>query len=135
MAIEPEKAVPLVDRLARQAKLTSIELAQGVITVINAEMERAIRVVSQERGHDPRGFTLVAFGGASGLHAAALARALLMPRVLVPPYPGMMCAWGMLTAERARWRAKTVQKMAEQLPEKKLLRIAAKLESEARKDF
>ena len=135
MAIEPEKAVPLVDRLARQAKLTSIELAQGVITVINAEMERAIRVVSQERGHDPRGFTLVAFGGASGLHAAALARALLMPRVLVPPYPGMMCAWGMLTAERARWRAKTVQKIAEELPEKKLLGIAAKLESEARKDF
>ena len=61
-------------------------------------MEGALRQVSVERGHDPRDFTLVAFGGAGPLHACDLASALRIPRVLVPPYPGVLSALGMATA-------------------------------------
>lgn len=72
--------------------------AANVVRVANANMERALRVVSVERGHDPRRFTLVAFGGAGPLHACELAEALGIPRVLVPPFPGVLSAFGMAAA-------------------------------------
>jgi N-methylhydantoinase A len=75
------------------------QAAQGVVRVANAAMERAIRAISVERGYDPRDFTLVAFGGAGPLHAAYLADALGMRRVLVPRYPGVLSALGMLAAD------------------------------------
>jgi len=75
------------------------ELAQGVIDVVNNNMEHAIRLISVERGHDPRDFALVCFGGAGGLHAAELARALGIPRVVIPPYPGALSALGLLQSD------------------------------------
>lgn len=75
------------------------EAAEGIIRVVNANMVRAIRVVSVQKGHDPRDFTLMAFGGAGPLHAVELAKELGIPRVLVPPYPGVTSAWGMLAAD------------------------------------
>lgn len=135
MTIHPGRADPLIERLACRAGLAPVELARGILEVVNAEMERAIRVVSQQRGHDPRLFTLVAFGGASGLHAAAMARNLLIPRVLVPPEPGILCATGMLDADRIRWRARTVQDLASSCPPGRLRKIAAELRSEALLDF
>jgi N-methylhydantoinase A len=72
--------------------------AAAVLRVANANMERALRIVSVERGHDPRDFTLVAFGGAGPLHACDLAAALRIPRVLIPPHPGVLSALGMATA-------------------------------------
>jgi N-methylhydantoinase A len=72
--------------------------AEGVIAVVNAAMEGALRVISVERGHDPSHFTLVPFGGAAGLHAVALAERLAIPRLLVPPAPGVLSAFGMLVA-------------------------------------
>jgi N-methylhydantoinase A len=84
----------LADRLA-----CSLEAAaEGVIAVVNAAMEGALRVISVERGHDPAAFTLVPFGGAAGLHAVALAERLEIPRLLVPPAPGVFSAFGMLVA-------------------------------------
>jgi N-methylhydantoinase A len=74
--------------------------ARGVLQVANAGMERALRVVSVQRGHDPRDFTLFAFGGAGPLHACDLARALSVRRVLVPRYPGVLSAMGMALADR-----------------------------------
>jgi len=74
------------------------EAAASVARVANASMERALRVISVERGHDPRRFTLVAFGGAGPLHACELAEALGVPRVLVPPFPGVLSAFGMAAA-------------------------------------
>ncbi len=74
-------------------------MAQGVIEVANAHISRALRRVSIERGHDPRRFTLVAFGGAGPLHACEVAAELGIPLVLVPPYPGVMCALGLLIAD------------------------------------
>jgi N-methylhydantoinase A len=85
----------------------SVEAAAGaVIEVATANMEGALRVVSVQRGHDPREFTLVAFGGAGPLHACALADSLEMPRVLIPLLPGVLAAQGAafsdLTATRRR---------------------------------
>jgi len=74
-------------------------LAQGVIDVVNNNMEQAIRLISVERGHDPRDFSLVCFGGAGGLHAAELARALRIPKVIVPPHPGALSAFGLLQSD------------------------------------
>jgi N-methylhydantoinase A len=73
--------------------------ALGVIQVANANIDRAIRRVSVARGHDPRHFTLVAFGGAGPLHACEVAERLDIPRVLVPPTPGVLCALGLLVAD------------------------------------
>jgi N-methylhydantoinase A len=74
-------------------------LAQGVVDVVNNNMEQAIRLISVERGYDPRDFTLVCFGGAGGLHAASLAKGLGIPRVIVPCFPGALSALGLLLAD------------------------------------
>ena len=88
---------------------SSIEAAAlGMVRVANANMEAAIRVISVERGHDPRRFTLVAFGGAGPLHACELASALRIPRVLVPATPGVLSALGMLAADIIKDYVRTV---------------------------
>jgi N-methylhydantoinase A len=76
-----------------------VALARGIVAVSNATMERALRVISVERGHDPRDFTLIAFGGAGPLHAADLARALGLEGVVVPPNPGAFSALGLLASD------------------------------------
>jgi N-methylhydantoinase A len=82
--------------------------ALGVIRVVNAAMERALRKVSVEQGHDPRAFVLVPFGGAGPLHACELAQALGMRRVLLPPSPGVLSALGMLAADQIRETAQAL---------------------------
>jgi N-methylhydantoinase A len=84
------------------------EFAAGIVRVAEAEMEKAIRLISVERGHDPREFTLVCFGGAGPLHACSLARALGIPRVLVPAMPGALSALGILISEVVRDYSRTV---------------------------
>jgi N-methylhydantoinase A len=83
--------------------------AQGIVDVANAVMEKAIRVISVERGNDPRDYTLVAFGGAGALHACELAAALEIPRVLVPCFPGALSALGILRADVTKDLARTVR--------------------------
>jgi N-methylhydantoinase A len=82
----------------QHSSLTLEKFAAGVIRVINATMEKAIRVVSIERGRDPRHFALVAFGGAGALHACALAEALSIPQIIVPAFPGALSALGILAS-------------------------------------
>ncbi len=89
-------------------RMSPERFAEGVIRVVNANMERALRVVSIERGHDPREFTLVAFGGAGGLHACELARALGIPRVIIPTMPGALSAYGILASDIVRDYSRTV---------------------------
>jgi N-methylhydantoinase A len=89
-------------------RVSATEAALGVVRVVNAGMERALRVVSVERGHDTRAFTLVSFGGAGGLHAVALARALKIPRVLIPASPGALSAIGALRSDVVRDASRTV---------------------------
>jgi N-methylhydantoinase A len=90
-------AAPLA-ALGRALGCSAEDAAEGVVAVVNAAMESALRVISVERGHDPAGVTLVPFGGAAGLHAVALAERLDIPRILVPPWPGVLSAYGMLVA-------------------------------------
>ena len=78
------------------------QAAASIVKVANASMQRALRLISVERGHDPRRFTLVAFGGAGPLHACELAEALGIVRVLVPPFPGVLSAFGMAAAPVTR---------------------------------
>ena len=86
--------------LRKQKSALSLEaFAEGVVRVVNANMEKAIRVVSVEKGHDPRRFTLLAFGGAGALHACELANALEIPQVLVPLMPGALSAVGILMSD------------------------------------
>ncbi len=84
------------------------EFAAGIVRLSEAAMEKAIRVISVERGHDPREFTLVSFGGAGPLHACALARALKIPRVLVPQMPGALSALGILISDVVKDYSRTV---------------------------
>ncbi len=100
------------------------ELAAGMVAVANTTMERAIRVISIERGHDPRAFTLVAFGGAGGLHACDLATALGIPRVVVPKFPGALSALGILCSDVVKDYSRTVLWPVDEAPA-----LAAKLET------
>jgi N-methylhydantoinase A len=94
---------------ARKGSLASAELfAEGILRVVETQMERAIRLISIERGHDPRDFTLVAFGGGGPLHACAVARALSIPRVMIPAMPGALSAVGILLADSVRDYSRTV---------------------------
>lgn len=84
------------------------QFAQGILDVVETSMEKAIRVISVERGYDPRDYTLVAFGGAGGLHACGLAAALEIPRVLIPQFPGGLSALGILRADVVKDFSRTV---------------------------
>jgi len=102
MRIDVGRAAAAVDRIAGRLGLSRTAAAEGILRVANANMERAIRVVSIERGHDPRDFALVAFGGCGGLHACEIACDLGIRTVLVPRYAGALSALGMLLADRVR---------------------------------
>jgi N-methylhydantoinase A/oxoprolinase/acetone carboxylase beta subunit len=102
MRLDSDRARRAAADLARRLNLAVETLADGVVRVANAGMERAIRVVSVERGHDPRRFALVAFGGAGGMHAGEIAAGLGMRRVLVPRHAGVLSALGMLVADVTR---------------------------------
>ena len=99
MPVRSDLARAAIDRLAARLNMDALATAQGIIAVITANMARAIRVISVQRGHDPRDYTLVAFGGAGPLHAAGLAAELDIHRVLVPCNPGILCAMGLLLAD------------------------------------
>ena len=102
MQIDLVRAEKSLDPLAKRLKLSRDQTAAGIVRVANANMERAIRSVSVERGHDPRDFALVAFGGSGGLHACEIARELGMLSVIVPAFAGALSALGMLLADEVR---------------------------------
>jgi N-methylhydantoinase A len=117
-------------------KLSLEQFAAGVIRVVNATMEKAIRVVSIERGFDPREFALVAFGGAGGLHACELAVALGIPRVIVPALPGALSAFGILVSDVVKDYSRTVLwRTLDALPVKQLNQEFGALRRKADKDF
>jgi N-methylhydantoinase A len=101
-------------KLAREIGIrTAVGAAQGVLDVANANMEAALRLISVEKGHDPRDFTLVTFGGAGGLHALDLARSLGIPRVFIPENPGLLSALGVLLSDSIQDFSQTVMLRAE----------------------
>lgn len=107
IALDVGAARAALAALGAQVGLEAEDMARGVVEVANVSIDRALRHVSIARGHDPRAFTLVAFGGAGPLHACAVAERLEIPRVLVPRYPGVLCALGLLVADVARDYSRT----------------------------
>ena len=98
----------LMQKLASQIDADANQTALGINRVVNANMERAIRTISLERGYDPRLFTLVPFGGAGPMHACELAQELGIPRVLVPAHPGILSALGVVIADIVTDHSRTV---------------------------
>ncbi|WP_413301013.1 hydantoinase/oxoprolinase family protein [Bacillus sp. 1P10SD] len=100
MAVDKEAAERSIkEHICEKSTLSLVEATAGIISVVNANMSRAIRLISIQKGHDPRDFTLVSFGGAGGLHCSALAKELNIPRVLIPPSPGTFCSLGLLVTD------------------------------------
>ena len=98
MALDPALSADAFKPIADQLSFTVEKTAHGVLGIVCANMVRAIRAVSVERGHDPRGFVLMALGGAGPLHAVDVARTLGMSTVIVPPAPGILCAQGLVVS-------------------------------------
>ena len=108
MSLDVEAAAVAVKTIADQLQLGLEEAAHGIITLANEHMAQALRVISVQRGIDPRPYRLVSFGGAGGLHVCALAEALGMSRALVPVHAGVLSALGMLAAPRSRQLSRTL---------------------------
>jgi N-methylhydantoinase A len=109
MRLYPERAAGAIEKLGRAMKTDAAGAARGVIRVVNATMERAIRVITVERGFDPREFALLAFGGAGPMHAAELAVELGIRHIVLPRNPGLLCAWGALGAPPGREYSLTIR--------------------------
>jgi len=112
MRLYPARAAKAIAALGRAMRIDAADAASGVIRVVNANMERALRVITVERGFDPRDFALMAFGGAGPMHACELARDLGIRRIVLPRNPGLLCAWGALQAPLGREYSLTVRETA-----------------------
>ena len=128
-------AAAAVDPLAAELGLSRERTAQGIVDVANNNMAQALRLVSTDRGHDPRDSTLVAYGGAGPLHACELARALQIGKVLVPTYPGAFSAFGALLADTRFDYTQTHWMRMRYLDTAKANELFASLEQQALEDF
>lgn len=124
-----------VARIARPLGISVQQAAHGILEVADAAMERAIRVISVERGHDPRAFALLAFGGAGPLHAVSLARRLSIPTVLIPPTAGVLSALGLVLAEAGHEASQGLVRPLRALPVADLSALLARLRAQAEEDL
>lgn len=141
MPIDVGRSRSVLTRLASEMSqfverpVTPERAALGVIRVANANMEAALRVVSVERGQDPRLFSLVSFGGAGGLHVCELAAALRVPRIIVPRSPGTLSALGVLLGDVVKDYSRTVMRSVSGLDAGKLERDFVELERRAAREL
>jgi N-methylhydantoinase A len=119
-------------QIAEPLGLNAMEAAVGIVRIVNALMTNAVRMISVERGRDVRDFTLVAYGGAGPAHAAEIAQALSIPRVLVPPFPGCASAFGAVIANSRRDFVRTVGRVVSEVMIQSLQATTASFEREAR---
>ncbi|HUT07272.1 MAG TPA: hydantoinase/oxoprolinase family protein [Candidatus Latescibacteria bacterium] len=110
MRIHPGRSRAAVSALARRIGKSARDTALGIVAIANANMEKAIRVISVERGFDPRAFSLFSFGGAGGMHAVEMAAHLGMPTVIVPRNAGVLSAFGLLMADSIKDYTKSLMK-------------------------
>jgi len=135
MPIDRRRSLDAIKALSARLGLDPNATADGIIAVVTANMAKAIRVISVQRGHDPRDYVLVAFGGAGPLHAGRLARELEMPRILVPRSPGILCALGLLLSDLRTNYALTRQMTLTIDRATEIAGVFAELESRARRWF
>jgi len=131
MKLFPARSRSALERLAKKINKSIIETAEGIIEIANANMEKAIRVISIEKGFDPRNFSLVSFGGAGGMHAVDISSNLKMPRVVVPKNAGVLSAMGLLLADSIKDYSKSILKTAEELSGEELGKQFTELEKKA----
>lgn len=135
MTLDEQATRKGLEALAKELSMPPVELAEGILAVANTNMERAIRVISVEKGFDPREFTLFSFGGAGGMHCVELAALLGMPRVFVPMNPGILSASGMLMADVVKDYSRTVMLPADQCTRKTLDPLFAGMEQTGSADL
>lgn len=117
MKIDRELSVAAIQKLADKLGIGMLETANGILDIVIANMAKAIRVISVQRGYDPRDYTLVGFGGAGPVQAARLAKELGMSRVLIPRTPGVLCAMGLLMTDlRSDFSATQLTRLDEATP-------------------
>lgn len=134
--LDRENAVRAIEeKIADPLGLSPIEAAAGIVRVVNANMVRGIRVVSVEKGYDPREFALVPFGGAGPVHGVELAEELGMTEVIVPKNPGVTSAIGMLAADVRHDYVRTHVQDSAAMTARELGRLVEKLETQARNDL
>jgi N-methylhydantoinase A len=133
LPVDPARARAAIEtEIARPLGLGVLEAAAGIVDVVNAGMAAALRIVSVERGYDPREFSLVAFGGAGPVHAARLAEELEIPRVVVPPIPGGFSALGLVASDLRRDYARTFYASLATARPEAVAAAFAEMEAEAR---
>jgi N-methylhydantoinase A len=133
--IDAQRSRAAIETLAKRLELGVEATAAGIVTLIDAEMAKVLRIVTVERGEDPREFTLVAYGGGGPLHACALARELGIARVLVPVHPGIFSAHGLLVADVAAHFVEPLLCDADRSSLEDLERTFASLESRGRAEL
>ncbi len=136
MPIRRDLAEAAIGRLGAALGMDAMATAQGILAIVTANMAKALRVISVQRGHDPRDYALMAFGGAGPLHAARLAQEMEMRRVLVPRNPGILCAMGLLLTDlRADFAATRLLRMDDATTPGALAEAFAGLEAQAARWF
>ena len=135
LTLDGDAAEAAMESIGGRLGMTPRQAALGITRVANANMEQALRVVSLERGHDPRDFTLVAFGGAGPLHACELADGLGIRSALIPRLPGALSAWGMLNIDVTRDFSRTVMWDMEYATVTNVWRMLGRMETDARLDM
>jgi len=135
MKLDVKRAADVAAGFAERVGISVTRLAEGVVQIANANMERAIRAVSVQRGHDPRDFALLAFGGAGGMHACEIADALEMTTVIIPQHAGVLSALGMLLADVRKDYSQTILKASTALTLENLEAHLAPMVVQARTDL
>jgi N-methylhydantoinase A/oxoprolinase/acetone carboxylase beta subunit len=135
MALELSRTRVIAKSLAKRLNLTERSLCEGILRIANSNMERAIRQVSVQRGHDPRDFVLLAFGGAGGLHACDLADALDIHTVLIPQHSGVLSALGMILANVVKDYSAAILKPTQSLTLEALNQVLGPLLAQATSDL
>jgi N-methylhydantoinase A len=134
MKLDYDRAHFALKQIGGKIGLNALQTARGVIDVVNAHMERALRLVSIERGYDPREFSLLSFGGAGGLHACDLAEQLGIPKVIVPPLASTLSAYGMLVADVIKDYSQTIMTSGE-APKERILADLHALVEQGKRDI
>lgn len=133
--IDPDRSFKVIEKIAKKISKDVYQTAEGILGVSLAKMERALRVVSLERGEDPKEFSLIAFGGAGGLVAAELAQRIGIREIIIPPYQGVFSAFGMLLADAVKEYTSSILKTLSSRAIIEAKKYFREMEKEAREDF
>ena len=134
LRLDETAARAAVERTGAALGMDALQTASGIIRIVNTHMAVGLRLALQEQGQDPRAFTLIAFGGAGPLHASTLSRSVGIPTVMVPLYPGLNCALGMLqTGVRHSYLKSEIGSLAS-IAAERVIRLFAELEAQARRE-